>query len=99
LIRRSSEKDRRRVVIEVSPGAAEDVRRCEAAILNAFVDLVERIGPETAATWSEVLERVKTVLDERPVYRKPVQVAGRRNVYSIAAPETDRWPVNGGVTE
>ncbi len=30
----------------------------ENAILQSFVELVEKIGPETAKKWSEVLEKV-----------------------------------------
>jgi len=84
LVRTHSEKDRRRVVVQVSPAAEADVRSCETAILNSFVDLVERIGPETAATWREVLQKVEAVLDDQPAYRKPVRVAARSDVHSIA---------------
>jgi DNA-binding MarR family transcriptional regulator len=84
LVRRHCETDRRRVEIQVSPEAEKDVKSCEAAILHSFVELVEQIGPETAATWREVLQKVVTVLDEQPVYRRPVRVASRSDVHSIA---------------
>jgi len=62
LIREHSIEDRRKVMVRVSPEAMEDIKGVEKTILRSFVDLVEKIGPETTRKWCEVLERVKSVL-------------------------------------
>lgn len=36
----------------------------EVALLSAFLDLVEKVDPETAQKWCEVLERVEQVLSK-----------------------------------
>lgn len=60
--RRHSVEDRRKVVVQISPQAVEKAKAIEASIINLFVDLVRKIGPETAQKWCEVLESVKTAL-------------------------------------
>lgn len=62
LHRERSEKDRRKVVVRLSPHAAEQAQMMERAVLATFVDLVEKVGPETAEKWCEVLQRVEQVL-------------------------------------
>ena len=62
LIREHSLEDRRKVVVRISPEAQKDIEGVEDTILRSFVELVEKIGPETARKWCEVLERVKSVL-------------------------------------
>lgn len=62
LIREHSREDRRKVVVRISPEALKDIEGLEDTILRSFVELVEKIGPETARKWCEVLERVKSVL-------------------------------------
>jgi DNA-binding MarR family transcriptional regulator len=62
LTREHSTEDRRKVMVRVSPEAMEDIKGVEETILSSFVDLVEKIGPETARKWCEVLERVESVL-------------------------------------
>ena len=64
LTREPDPSDRRKVVVRVTPvfeGAAEQV---EAGVMQTFVDLVEKIGPETAGQWCEVLARIKEHLVE-----------------------------------
>jgi DNA-binding MarR family transcriptional regulator len=63
LTRRHSRSDRRRVVVGIAPEALEDIENIEGIIFKAFLDLVERIGLDAARKWSEVLLRVKTVLE------------------------------------
>jgi len=65
LCREHSTEDRRKVVVQVSPQAVEKAQAIEASIINLFVDLVQKIGPETAQKWCEVLENVKTALAEK----------------------------------
>lgn len=62
LIREHSREDRRKVVVRISSEALKDIEGLEDTILRSFVELVEKIGPETARKWCEVLERVKSVL-------------------------------------
>jgi len=64
LIREHSLEDRRKVVVRISPEAQKDIEGVEDTILRSFVELVEKIGPETARKWCEVLERVKSVLKQ-----------------------------------
>lgn len=64
LTRTPSSRDRRKVVIRVSPEAIEAIARVEAIILGSFVELVEAVGAETTHKWCEVLQRIKTVLDK-----------------------------------
>ncbi len=62
LLRERSDQDRRKVVVRLSARAAEHAEQMETAVLAAFLDLVEKVGPETAEKWCEVLERVEQVL-------------------------------------
>ncbi len=64
LARSHSVEDRRKVNIQISPQAINDMKSVEDAILQSFVELVEKIGPETAKKWSEVLEKVRPVLEK-----------------------------------
>ena len=62
LYRERSTEDRRKVVVRLSEQAAVQADRMEGAVLAAFLDLVEQVGPETAQKWCEVLESVEQVL-------------------------------------
>jgi DNA-binding MarR family transcriptional regulator len=62
LLRERSTEDRRKVVVRLSEQAASQAEQMEATVLGAFLDLVEKVGPETAQKWCEVLERVEQVL-------------------------------------
>jgi len=64
LERRQDRRDRRRVLVSVAPRAVREIEKINDTILHAFVDLVEKIGPETTAKWCEVLGRVNQVLEE-----------------------------------
>jgi len=63
LTRTPSSEDRRKVVIRVSPEAIEEISRVEEKVLDAFVKLVEALGPQTTRMWCEVLDRIKDVLE------------------------------------
>jgi DNA-binding MarR family transcriptional regulator len=63
LTRTPSNRDRRKVVIRVSPEAIENIARVEAIILSSFVELVEAVGAKTTQKWCDVLEKIKTVLE------------------------------------
>jgi len=65
LIRERSTRDRRKVVIRLSPDADLLLAKAEEKVLAAFVGLVEEVGPETARKWGEVLQRVEQVLQKQ----------------------------------
>ncbi len=69
LERKQSLKDRRKVVLTISHEAIKDIHGIESAIFNSFVELLEKVGPETAEKWSEVLEQVKMVLVDEETLR------------------------------
>lgn len=64
LVREHSERDRRKVMVKISPKAVKGIQQIEEGILQSFADLVDDIGPETAKKWCEVIEKVKRVLDK-----------------------------------
>jgi len=64
LVRGNSDRDRRKVMVKISPKAVTGIKQIEEGILQSFAGLVENIGPETARKWCEVIEKVKTVLEE-----------------------------------
>ena len=55
-------KDRRKLLIRVSSGAMEGIEGVEETILCLFTELVEKIRPEINRKWCEVLEQVKSVI-------------------------------------
>ncbi len=63
LSRRPSRSDRRKVVIRIAETALDDIVSCENKVLGIFVDLVEKIGPETAQQWCDVLKQVARALE------------------------------------
>lgn len=63
LNREHSTKDRRKVMVEISPDAVKYIEGVEETILRSFVEIVERIGPETTRKWCDVLDQVKSVLE------------------------------------
>ena len=65
LTREPSPKDRRKVVVKISPEAVDAITDIEEAIYGLFVELVEKIGHETAGKWCGVLEQVKIALDQQ----------------------------------
>lgn len=64
LVREQSQEDRRKVLVRVSPDALEHIERVELGVFQSVVELVERIGPETARKWCEVLKRVDEVQED-----------------------------------
>ena len=66
LMREHSRIDRRKVMVQIAPSVKTDIQTIEEAILLRFVDLVEKLGRETAVMWCDVLEKVKAVLEKDP---------------------------------
>jgi len=75
LVREQSREDRRKVMVRLSPQAEEHVGKAEENMLQVFVDLVEKIGPETTRQWVEVLERVRGVLDRENLEKQTSDAA------------------------
>ena len=48
LMREHSRIDRRKVMVQIAPSVKTDIQTIEEAILLRFVDLVEKLGHETA---------------------------------------------------
>jgi len=71
LIRKHSQSDRRKVMVEIAPTFKTDIQSIEEAILLRFVDLVEKLGYETTVMWCDVLEKVKTILEKEQQPRRP----------------------------
>lgn len=65
LIRERATRDRRKVVIQVSPDAEHRIAEMEERMIATFVDLLEELGPDTAGKWHQVLEQVEQVLLRR----------------------------------
>lgn len=64
LIRKHSQKDRRKVMVQIAPSFKTHIQMIEETILLRFVDLVEKLGQETTVMWCDVLEKVKAVLEK-----------------------------------
>jgi DNA-binding MarR family transcriptional regulator len=64
--REHSTKDRRKVVVRISPEAVKIAEEIKSNILQFFVELVEKIGVETAQKWCDVLSSVRTALAQEP---------------------------------
>lgn len=64
--REHSTKDRRKVVVRISPEGLKVAEEIKSSILQFFIELVEKIGVETAQKWCDVLSSVKTALAEEP---------------------------------
>jgi DNA-binding MarR family transcriptional regulator len=71
LTREPSLKDRRRMEVRIASALKDDFSRVNSVLLNAFANLIQKIGPETTRMWCEVLRRIEAVLEqeERPVKR------------------------------
>ena len=65
LMRERATSDRRKVAIQVSPGAGQHIAEMEERVVATFVELLEELGPSTAGKWHEVLEKVEGVLLKR----------------------------------
>ncbi len=63
--RERSTEDRRRVVVRLSKQATAQAVHVEGAVLAGFLDLVEKVGPETAQKWCEVLEHVERIIEKK----------------------------------
>ena len=63
LIREHSTEDRRKVVVTIAPAIKKNFEQIERILLGFFVNLVEKLGPETTRQWCEVLSKIKFELE------------------------------------
>ena len=70
LTRTRSTEDRRKVVVRLASDAEAHIRSIEESILEAFADIVDKLGPETAEKWCDVLSRVRQVLLESFIIKR-----------------------------
>ena len=63
LMREHSRQDRRKVIVRVAPETIDSLDGVEEQVLQSFVELMEKIGPETTRKWCEVMERVREVME------------------------------------
>jgi DNA-binding MarR family transcriptional regulator len=64
LVRERSEKDRRVVVVQLSPLAIQFTEMVESFLLSGFMNIIDKIGPELTEDWCNVIDRVEKVLQE-----------------------------------
>jgi DNA-binding MarR family transcriptional regulator len=62
--RERSTQDRRKVVVRISSKAEKIADEIKSNIMQFFIDLVDKIGAETARQWCDVLTCVKSALTE-----------------------------------
>lgn len=76
LVREHSVEDRRKVMVRISSEAMSMMDGIEENMLAFFVDLVEKIGPETTKQWCQVLEQVESVLESPSTKPSPYKKHG-----------------------
>ncbi len=64
LVREPDPADRRKVIVTVSPDMVAITEQIEKEIFGAFVDLVEKVGPEFAEDWARTVNRISAVLEK-----------------------------------
>ena len=65
LIRERSEQDRRVVVVSLVPAVADQIAAIEKALLNNFITMIGKIGPDLTDKWCTVVSQITEVLEER----------------------------------
>jgi len=63
--REASAHDRREVRISLTPEGAGAVELFEGALLHTLVDLLQRLGSETASQWCGVYAQIQSILDDQ----------------------------------
>ncbi len=62
LIRERSARDRRVVVVRLSEAANEHINLMETGIEERFMEIIEKVGPELAEQWCDVVDQVLLAL-------------------------------------
>lgn len=63
LKREQSREDRREVRVSISAASARRIERLKQAALEAYVDLIRKVGPATTRKWCEVLSAIQKVVE------------------------------------
>lgn len=71
LTREPDPDDRRRVQVRLSPEADRNYNQTLSVILNEFLQILLRLGPEMSARWCEVMVTVKGIIDSDPPAVRP----------------------------
>ncbi len=64
LVRKRSTTDRRKIALCLTDEEAGHLQLVEEQVLASFIEIIEKVGPETARKWHEVLEQVEGALQE-----------------------------------
>ncbi|MCP4022024.1 MAG: MarR family transcriptional regulator [Desulfobacteraceae bacterium] len=59
--RHQSSKDRRKIEISLTQKALLRHERVEKAMFASFVDLIEKLGPDTTEKWCQVIEEIHEI--------------------------------------
>jgi DNA-binding MarR family transcriptional regulator len=62
LTREQNPNDRREVAVALSPQAQQVTAMMEEGLLGGIVDLIEKLGPEYAAMWCKVYDKIGKIL-------------------------------------
>jgi DNA-binding MarR family transcriptional regulator len=68
LQRARSDRDRRKVVVSVSPVARHKVAKLQKCVHREIIDLIAAIGPEAARKWCDVLQEIQQTLTRNTEY-------------------------------
>lgn len=77
LTRQPHPRDRRKVHISVSGKAEEQIAQAEKQVLTSFVEIVDRIGPDIAQKWCDVLKTVSGTLEDMDTGADRVEAVSR----------------------
>ncbi len=64
LVRKPDPDDRRKVIVTISPDMVSITEQIEKEIFGAFVDLVEKVGPDVADDWYQVISKIGEAIDQ-----------------------------------
>lgn len=64
LVRERSREDRRVVAVQLSDNASHHIECIEEAMLDSFMKIIDKVGPELAGKWCTVVDQVNAVLGE-----------------------------------
>ncbi len=71
LTRRQSQKDRRKVNVDISPAASKVIESAMKVTVGVYADLIEKVGPRTTQKWCEVLEDLKRIIEGETLETDP----------------------------
>jgi len=63
LLRQQCAEDRRKIQVQLTPVVEHEVAGIEESLVGSFVELVDKLGPETSCKWCQVLQEIQAVLE------------------------------------